>query len=138
MWTYEHLQWLVRHLLEVKWPQGLAAVLRPSQASPAAFQTTEALFLSQSTEKQVEFVRELLKLSSEHPTGDLHKELAECLGGKTFVLHSAFIYVTTEGQMEPAALQAFLTKNQSELGKQGPLMCFMDGGDHWEQLRAGL
>jgi hypothetical protein len=45
-WTMQNLQWLVKQLVDLKWIQGLAAVLKVSPAGALTFRTTETLFMS--------------------------------------------------------------------------------------------
>jgi hypothetical protein len=125
------LQWLVKHLIEVKWHQGLSAILKASQANPSTFQTTESLFLGQPTETQLGFVRDLIALSKENAAGDMHKALGETLAARPFVLHAAYVYLTTENSIQPADLQSFLTKNQGEILHEGSFLAFTDGGAQW-------
>ena len=132
------MQWLVKHLIEVKWHQGLSAILKSSQANPSTFQTTESLFLSQTTENQLGFVRDIIALAKENATGDLHKALVEILAVRPFVLHAGYVYLTTENAIQPADLQTFLTKYQGEIVHEGSFLAFVDGGLHWQTLRDAL
>jgi len=132
------LQWLVKHLIEVKWHQGLSAILKSSQANPSTFQTTESLFLAQPTETQLGFVRDLIALLKEHAAGDLHKALGEILAARPFVLHAGYIYLTTENAIQPADLQTFLTKHQGEILNEGSFLAFTDGGAQWQTLKEAL
>ena len=132
------MQWLVKHLIEVKWHQGLSAILKSSQANPSTFQTTESLFLSQTAENQLGFVRDIIALSKENATGDLHKALVEILAVRPFVLHASYVYLTTENAIQPADLQTFLTKHQGEILHEGSFLAFSDGGVHWQTLRDAL
>ena len=132
------MQWLVKHLIEVKWHQGLSAILKASQANPSTFQTTESLFLGQPTETQLGFVRDLIALSKENAAGDMHKALGETLAARPFVLHAAYVYLTTENSIQPADLQSFLTKHQGEILHEGSLLAFTDGGAQWQTLKEAL
>ena len=132
------MQWLVKHLIEVKWHQGLSAILKSSQANPSTFQTTESLFLAQPTETQLGFVRDLIALLKEHAAGDLHKALGEILAARPFVLHAGYIYLTTENAIQPADLQTFLTKHQGEILNEGSFLAFTDGGAQWQTLKEAL
>lgn len=132
------MQWLVKHLIEVKWHQGLSAILKSSQANPSTFQTTESLFLAQPTETQLGFVRDLIALLKEHAAGDLHKALGEILAARPFVLHAGYIYLTTENAIQPADLQTFLTKHQGEILNEGSFLAFTEDGAHWQTFKEAL
>lgn len=132
------MQWLVKHLIEVKWHQGLSGILKSSQANPLTFQTTESLFFAQTTENQLGFVRDIIALTKENATGDIHKVLVEILSARPFVLHSSYVYLTTENVIQPADLQTFLTKHKGEIVHEGSFLAFIDDGVHWQTLRDTL
>ncbi len=83
-------------------------------------------------------MRDLIALSKEHATGDLHKALVEILSARPFVLHAGYVYLTTENAIQPADLQTFLTKHQAEIVHEGSFLALMDGGLHWQILRDAL
>ena len=81
-------------------------------------------------------MRELVKITKEQGSGDIHKVLVETISTRPFVLHTAFIYLTTEGSIEGAELQTFLTTHKSDI--ESSFVGFSDGGDHWVKLREAL
>lgn len=84
-WTSQHLQWLVKQLVDSKWNAGLAAILKASPAGAVTFRTTESLFLGMSGAEQIEFTTQVLSYRA-GSTPDITKTIEEALSARPFTL----------------------------------------------------
>ena len=84
-WTSQHLQWLVKQLVDSKWNAGLAAILKASPAGAVTFRTTESLFLGMTGAEQIAFTTQVLSYRA-GSTPDITKTIEEALSARPFTL----------------------------------------------------
>jgi hypothetical protein len=84
-WTLQHLQWLVKQLVESKWNAGLAAILKVSPAGGFIFRATGSLFSGMSGAEQIAFVTEVLSYRATS-TPEITKTIEEAFSARPFTL----------------------------------------------------
>ena len=94
-WNSQHLQWLVKQLIESKWMAGLAAILKVSPAGAPTFRTTESLFLGMSGHQQIAFMQEVLSYRA-GSTPEVTKTLEEALSARPFTLVALYCTLTND------------------------------------------